>query len=86
MPESAWVFRRESESIIITRLSLPTSTLLVLIGCDGAPRSRSFPSLEDAMLYHLQLESALVARGWRLEEIVAPEQSSPAPAWPATIH
>ena len=58
------MFRRESESIIITRLSLPTSTLLVVIGCDGAPRSRSFPSLEAAMAYHLQLESALVAGGW----------------------
>jgi hypothetical protein len=86
VPGSAWVFRRGSESIIISRLHLTTYTLLVVIGRDGATRSRSFPDVESAILYHQQLESALVAGGWLLEEIVAPEQSAPAAMWPATLH
>ena len=86
MPGSAWVFRRDSESIIITRQSLPTGTLLVMIGPDGVPRSRSFPAIEDAMVYHLQLESALVASGWLLQEIVAPEQPIATAVSPATVH
>jgi hypothetical protein len=80
------VFRRGSESIIISRLHLTTYTLLVVIGRDGATRSRSFPDVESAILYHQQLESALIAGGWLLEEIVAPEQSGPAAMWPATLH
>jgi hypothetical protein len=86
MPGSGWVFRRGSESIIITRLSFPTCTLLVVIGPDGATRSRSFPDIESAILYHQQLESALVAGGWQLEEIVAPEQPRAAAVWSATLH
>ena len=86
MPGSAWVFRRGSESIIISRLSLTTSTLLVVIGRDGATRSWSFPAIEEAIVYHQQLESALVAGGWRLEEVIAPEQSSPAALWGGTLH
>ena len=86
MPGSAWVFRRGSESIIISRLSLTTCTLLVVIGRDGATRSRSFPDVESAILYHQRLESALVAGGWLLEEVVAPEQADPAAMWPATLH
>jgi hypothetical protein len=60
--------------------------LLVVIGRDGATRSRSFPDVESAILYHQQLESALVAGGWLLEEIVAPEGPDPAAMWPATLH
>jgi hypothetical protein len=86
MPGSAWVFRRGSESIIISRLSLTTCTLLVVIGRDGATRSRSFPDVESAILYHQRLESALVAGGWLLEEVVAPEEPDPAAMWPATLH
>jgi len=86
MPGSAWVFRRGSESIIISRLSLTTCTLLVVIGRDGATRSRSFPDVESAILFHQHLESALVAGGWLLEEVVAPEQADPATMWPATLH
>jgi hypothetical protein len=86
MPGSAWLFRRASESIIISRLSLTTCTLLVVIGRDGATRSRSFPDVESAIVYHQQLESALVAGGWRLEEVVAPEQPHPAAIWPAILH
>ena len=86
MPGSAWVFRRGSESIIISRLSLTTCTLLVVIGRDGATRSRSFPDVESAILYHQRLESALVAGGWLLEEVIAPEQPDPAAMWPATLH
>jgi hypothetical protein len=86
MPGSAWVFRRGSESVIISRLSLTTYTLLVVIGRDGASRSRSFPDVESAILYHQQLESALVAGGWLLEDVVAPEQSHPAAMSPATLH
>ena len=86
MPGSAWVFRRESESIIITRLTFTTGTLLLVIGRDGATRSRSFPAVEDAIAYHRQLESALVAGGWLLEEIVAPDQPSAAAVRPATFH
>jgi hypothetical protein len=87
MAGSAWVFRRGSDSIIITRLSLATGTLLVVIGRDGATRYRSFPAIEDAIGYHQQLESALVAGGWLLEEIVAPDQPGAANAvWPATFH
>jgi len=83
---SAWVFRRGSESIIITRLSVTTGTLLLVIDRDGATRSRSFPTIEDAIFYHQQLESALVAGGWLLEEIVAPEQPGAAAVYPATFH
>jgi hypothetical protein len=86
MPGSAWLFRRGSESLIISRLSLTTCTLLVVIGRDGATRSRSFPDVEGAILYHQQLESALVAGGWLLEEVIAPEQPHPAAMWPATLH
>ena len=86
MPGSAWVFRRGSESIIITRLTFTTSTLLVVIGRDGATRSRSFPDVESAILSHQQLESALVAGGWLLEEIVAPDEPSATTVWPATFH
>jgi hypothetical protein len=86
MPGSAWVFRRGSESLIISRLTLTTCTLLVVIGRDGATRSRSFPDVESAILYSQQLESALVAGGWLLEEIVAPEGPDPAAMWPATLH
>jgi hypothetical protein len=86
MPGSAWVFRRGGDSLIISRLSLTTCTLLVVIGRDGATRSRSFPDVESAILYHQQLESALVAGGWLLEEIVAPEGPDPAAMWPATLH
>jgi hypothetical protein len=86
MPGSAWVFRRGSESIIISRLSLTSCTLLVVIGRDGATRSRSFPDVEGAIVYHQRLESALVASGWLLEEVVAPEQPDPAAMWPATLH
>jgi len=57
-----------------------------VIGRDGATRSRSFPDVESAILYHQQLESALVAGGWLLEEIVAPEKPDPAAMWPATRH
>lgn len=80
------MFRRGSESIIISRLSLTTCTFLVVIGRDGATRSRSFPDVESAILYHQRLESALVAGGWLLEEVVAPEQPDPAAMWPATLH
>jgi hypothetical protein len=80
------VFRRGSESIIISRLSLTTCTLLVVIGPDGTTRSRSFPDVESAILWHQRLEAALVAGGWLLEEIVAPEQTDPAAMWPATLH
>ena len=86
MPGSAWVFRRGSESIIITRLTFTNSTLLVVIGRDGATRSRSFPDVESAMRSHQQLESALVAGGWLLEEVIAPDQPSAAAVWPATFH
>jgi hypothetical protein len=86
MPGSAWVFRRGSDSLIISRLSLTTCTLLVVIGRDGATRSRSFPDVESAILYHQQIESALVAGGWLLEEVVAPEQPDPAAVWPAPLH
>jgi hypothetical protein len=86
MPGSAWVFRRGSESIIISRLSLTTCTLLVVIGRDGATRSRSFPDVESAILYHQRLESAMVAGGLLLEEVVSPEQPDPAAMWPATLH
>jgi hypothetical protein len=86
MVGSAWVFRRESESIIITRLTFTTGTLLLVIGRDGATRFRSFPAMEDAIAYHQQLESALVAGGWLLEKIVAPDQPSAAAVWPATLH
>jgi hypothetical protein len=86
MPGSAWVFRRGNDSLIISRLSLTTCTLLVVIGRDGATRSRSFPDVESAILYHQRLESALVAGGWLLEEVVAPEQPDPAAMWPATLH
>ena len=86
MPGSAWLFRRGSESLIISRLNLTTCTLLVVIGRDGATRSRSFPDVESAILYHQQLESALVAGGWLLEEVIAPEQPHPAAMWPATLH
>jgi hypothetical protein len=85
MPGSAWVFRRGSESIIITRLSFTTGTLLLVIGRDGETRSRSFPATESAIAYHQQLESALIAGGWLLEEIVAPDQPSAA-VWSATVH
>jgi hypothetical protein len=86
MPGSAWVFRRGSDSIIISRLTLTTCTLLVVIGRDGATRSRSFPDVESAIVCHQRLESALVAGGWLLEEVVAPEQPDPAAIWPATLH
>jgi hypothetical protein len=86
MPGSAWVFRRGSESIIISRLSLTTCTLLVVIGRDGATRSRSFPDIESATVFHQHLESALLAGGWLLEEVVAPEEPDPAARWPATLH
>jgi hypothetical protein len=86
MPGSAWVFRRGSESIIISRLSLTTCTLLVVIGRDGATRSRSFPDVESAILCHQRLESTLVAGGWLLEEVIAPEQPDPVAMWSATLH
>jgi hypothetical protein len=86
MSGSAWVFRRGSESIIISRLSGTSGTLLLVIGRDGATRSRSFPAIEDAICYHQQLESALIAGGWSLEEIVAPDQPSATAVWPATLH
>jgi hypothetical protein len=86
MPGSAWVFRRGSDSIIISRLTITTCTLLVVIGRDGATRSRSFPDAESAIFCHQRLESALVAGGWLLEEVVAPEQPDPAAMWPATLH
>ena len=38
------------------------------------------------MVYHLQLESALVASGWLLQEIVAPEQPIATAVSPATVH
>jgi hypothetical protein len=82
---SVWVFRRGNESIILTRLSFSTCTLLVVIGRDGA-RSSAFPDVESAILSHQQLESALVAGGWLLEEVVAPEKPDPAAMWPATRH
>jgi hypothetical protein len=72
--------------MIITRLNLMTGTLLVVIGRDGVPRSRSFPDAESAILYHQEVEAALVAGGWLLEEIIAPDQSHPAASWPATVH
>jgi hypothetical protein len=87
MPGLAWVFRRGNESIIITRLSSTSGTLLLVIGPDGATRSRSFPAIETAILYHQQLESALIAGGWFLEEIMAPpDQPGAAGMSPATIH
>ena len=86
MVGSAWVFRRGGESINITRLSFTDGTLLLVIGRDGATRSRAFPTMESAFVYHQQLESALVAGGWLLEEIAAPDQSSAAAVWPATFH
>ncbi len=86
MPGSVWVFRRDSESIIITRLSLPTGTLLVVIGPNGVPRSRSFPAIGDAMVYHLQLESALVAGGWPFRRSSRLSNRLPPPVSPATVH
>ena len=80
------MFRRGSDSLIISRLSLATCTLLVVIGRDGATRSRSFPDVESAIVYHQQLESALVAGGWLLEEIVAPERPDAPTVCSATLH
>jgi len=77
------VFRRGSESIVITRHKFANCTMLVVIGRDGATRSRSFPAVECAIVYHQQIESALVAGGWLLDEVVAPENPRPAVRSPA---
>jgi hypothetical protein len=83
MAGSVRVFRRGSERIIITRHTFTHCTMLAVIGRDGATRSRSFPAIESAILYRQQLESALAAGGWFLEEVVAPEQPCPIVPVPA---
>jgi hypothetical protein len=45
---------------------------LIVVAHDGTTRSRSFDTIDDAILYQALFERALTAAGWVLEEVVAP--------------
>jgi hypothetical protein len=76
MPPSTTVFERASEHIVISRHQYSGCVQLLVIGRDGVTRSRSFASLEEALAHQQLLESALVAAGWVLEEVLSPDSSA----------
>jgi hypothetical protein len=71
MPQT-WIFERGSERIFVSRHRFVNCTHLIVVANDGATRSRSFDTIDDAILYQALFEDALAAAGWVLEEVVAP--------------
>jgi hypothetical protein len=71
MPQT-WIFERAAERIVISRHSFVNCTHLIVVAHDGTTRSRSFDTIDDAMLYQAQFEDALAAAGWVLAGVVAP--------------
>ena len=67
-----WIFERASERIVVSRHSFVNCTHLIVVAHDGTTRSRSFDTIDDAILYQALFERALTAAGWVLEEVVAP--------------
>jgi hypothetical protein len=65
-----WIFERASERIVVSRHQYSGGIQLLVIGRDGATRSRSFTCIEDAVSYQQQFESALISAGWMLEELL----------------
>jgi hypothetical protein len=77
MLPKTWIFERASHRIVVSRHQHPDCIQLLVIAQDGATRSRSFTCIEDAIAYQRQLESALVAAGWKLEELFVAHLSQP---------
>lgn len=69
MLPKTWIFERALERIVVSRHQYADCIQLLVVAQDGATRSRSFTYIDDAIAYQRQLESALVAAGWKLEEL-----------------
>jgi hypothetical protein len=77
MLPKTWIFERASERIAVSRHQSDGCTQLLVVGRDGAARSRSFTSVEDAVAYQQQFESALISAGWVLEELLVSDLAHP---------
>jgi hypothetical protein len=73
MPQT-WIFERVSERIVVSRHRFVNCAHLIVVAHDGTTRSRSFDTIDDAILYQTLFENALAAAGWALEEVVAPTE------------